>query len=101
MGSSYKPRPLATEQIVLDPVLLSLVEQLAEHAHELWSQQRMLDGWSYGPQRCDTSLQHPCLVPYCDLPESEKAYDRNAAIGTIRALLALGYVIEKRSGQLR
>jgi hypothetical protein len=96
MGTSYE-RPLATEQVELDSALLDLVEQLAEHAHEVWAQQRILDGWSYGPERCDKSLTHPCLVPYGDLPESEKTYDRNAALGTIRALLALGYVIEKRT----
>jgi|SRR5262245_3315760 len=97
MTSSYRPRPLTTDHISLDDRLLELVELLAENAHEIWAQQRLTDGWSYGPQRSDESKRHPCLVPYSDLPESEKTYDRNAVLGTVRAVLALGFVIEKRA----
>src|SRR5689334_2830359 len=97
MASSYHPRPLGTDHVSLDRALLELVELLAENAHEIWAQQRMMDGWSFGPERCDESKRHPCLVPYRELPESEKAYDRNAVLGTVRAVLALGFAIEKRA----
>lgn len=53
----------------------------------------MAEGWTFGPQRDDPAKKHPCLVPYADLPESEKDYDRKAALGTLRAILALGYGI--------
>jgi hypothetical protein len=95
MTSDYAPAPLSTEDVVLGAEILDVVEKLAANAHEVWARQRMLDGWVYGPQRSDEARQHPCLVPYLELPESEKAYDRNAVVGTIRALLALGYVIRK------
>ncbi len=95
MASSYRPRPLDTKHIELDGELLELVELLAENAHDIWAQQRMNDGWRYGPERCDKSRLHPCLVPYSELPEAEKTYDRNAVLGTVRAILALGFVVEK------
>ena len=96
MASNYRPQPLRTEHVDLDGQLLELVELLAEHAHDIWARQRIDDGWSYGPARRDELKLHPCLVPYCDLPESEKVYDRNAVIGTVRAMLALGFAIERR-----
>ena len=96
MGCNYRPQPLCTDHISLDGRLLELVELLAENAHDIWAQQRITDGWSFGPVRCDESKHHPCLVPYSGLPESEKAYDRNAVLGTVRAVLALGFAIEKR-----
>jgi hypothetical protein len=92
---SYPPRPINTDATELSPDLLALTERLAEHAHDLWAQQRLADGWTHGPRRDDAARQHPCLVPYADLPESEKQYDRQAALGTLKAILALGYSIEK------
>src|SRR5437870_1347323 len=61
---------------------------------DLCAQQRLADGWTYGPRRDDSAKKHPCLVPYEELPESEKEYDRHAALGTLKAILALGYRIE-------
>lgn len=89
----YVPTPIATSAITLPPELLALTERLAENAHDLWAVQRLKDGWTYGPQRDDSAKKHPCLVPYADLPDAEKAYDRAAALGTLKAILALGYRI--------
>ncbi len=74
--------------------LHTLVERLAENVHEIWSLERMNAGWTYGPQRCDETQQHPCLIPYFSLLDGGKAYDRQIVLGTIRAILALGFVIE-------
>jgi hypothetical protein len=90
---SYKPTPIPTSQIELSPDLVELTERLAENAHDLWATQRLADGWTHGPRRDDILKQHPCLVPYTELPDSEKRYDREAAIGTLKAILALGYRI--------
>jgi hypothetical protein len=90
----YRPQPIPTSAIVLPPALTALTERLAENAHDLWAAQRMQAGWTHGPQRDDQAKQHPCLVPYADLPDSEKEYDRAAALGTLKAILALGYSIE-------
>lgn len=93
MTSSYVPCPIDTRGVELEEHLLCLIEILAKHAHDVWALQRLADGWTWGPSRCDTLRTHPCLVPYEDLPESEKQYDRNAATGIIRAVIASGYRI--------
>ncbi len=55
----------------------------------------MAEGWRYGPRRDDAKKCHPSLVPYKDLSESEKDYDRNTALETLKVILALGYKISK------
>jgi hypothetical protein len=93
---NYVPKPFAVAGVTLLPELLILTERLAENAHDLWAAQRIQDGWTYGPQRDDKAKKHPCLVAYTDLPDSEKEYDRQAALGTLKAILALGYHIIPR-----
>lgn len=87
----YQPRPIDTSAVSLPAELLALTERLAENAHDIWAQQRLAQGWTYGPQRDDAAKKHPCLVSYADLPESEKEYDRKAAMETLKAIVALGY----------
>ena len=70
--TTYTPAPLDTRDIALSPSLQSLLEKLAENTHEVWSAQRIRDGWTHGPTRDDTAKKHSCLVPYADLPESER-----------------------------
>lgn len=91
---TYSPRPLDTSAVALPPDLAALVERLAEHVHDTWAEGRIAEGWSYGPRRDDDRREHPGLVPYGDLSEAEKAYDRRTALGTLQAILALGYRIE-------
>jgi len=93
---NYIPKPIDTARVTLTSELTALTERLAENAHDLWAKQRLADGWSYGPKRDDAAKKHPCLVPYAELPESEREYDRNAAMGTLKAILALGYRIEPK-----
>ncbi len=92
---AYQPKPLDTSTVALPEDLVALTEYLAENAHDIWAAQRMADGWQYGPQRDDARKLHPCLVPYSDLPDSEKQYDRSAAMETLKAILVLGYRVEK------
>ena len=75
--------------------LLELRERLAENAHDIWAERRLSEGWTYGPQRDDAARRHPDLVSYADLPDSEKQYDRDAVMETLKAIIALGYKIEK------
>jgi hypothetical protein len=90
---SYDPRPIDTSHTELTPDVLELTERLAEHSHDIWAKQRIADGWTYGPERNDGKKQHPSLVPYGQLSESEKQYDRNAALETLKAIIALGYFL--------
>ena len=72
-----------------------LIEQMAKNVHEVWAQSRMEQGWTYGEKRDDTLKTHPCLVAYEDLPEIEKAYDRDTALGTLKLISKLGFKISK------
>ena len=75
------------------PSLTGLTERLAEHAHDLCAAQRIREGWSYGPERDDRAKRHPDLVSYAELSEKEKEFDRITAVGTLKAILFLGYRI--------
>lgn len=98
---AYRPRPINTKKVELAPDLLKLTERLAKNAHDNWAKQRLAEGWTYGPKRNDKTKQHPDLVPYKDLPDSEKEYDRKAAMETLKAIVALGYRIAKRTRKIR
>ena len=74
--------------------ILKLTEILAKNTHDTWGRKRMIEGWTYGPERDDKRKLHPCLVPYEKLPDSEKEYDRRTAIQTLKAVIAFGYRIE-------
>ncbi len=90
---NYQPQPIDTSNVVLEREIAELTELLARNAHDNWAMQRMSEGWRYGPKRDDNKKEHPCLVPYEQLPESEKEYDRKAAMETIKTIQALGYRI--------
>ncbi len=93
----YNPKPLNTEKIKLPESLVPLIEKLAENTHDVWAAGRIAAGWTYGKERNDAKKATPCLVPYSDLPESEKDYDRNTAVATLKAIILLGYSIAKDS----
>lgn len=92
----YKPDPKDTGDIVLPPAIMTLAEKMAENTHDVWAKQRMDEGWTYGPERNDREKEHPCLIPYRELPESEKEYDRRASMETLKFILAEGYRIIAR-----
>ncbi len=91
----YNPNPIDTSTINLPNDLLELTEKIAENVHEVWSQNRIKDGWKYGEVRNDARKETPCLIPYNELPESEKEYDRNTALETLKLIIKLGYHIKK------
>ena len=92
---TYRPKPIEIAHVTLPAEIMALTERLAENSHDVWASQRMQDGWTHGATRNDALKQHPCLVPYNELPEAEKVYDRRTALETLRAIVALGYKIEK------
>lgn len=92
---TYQPQPIDTGGVVLDDDIIGLTELLARHNHDVWAQQRLADGWTYGPVRDDGRKEHPDLVPYDQLPEGEKEYDRRTALEALKAILALGYWITR------
>lgn len=95
MKANYIPKPESLDNIQLSEELNNLVEAMAKNVHEVWAQSRMEQGWTYGQERNDQFKQHPCLVAYEELPEVEKAYDRDTAVGTLKLILKLGFNITK------
>lgn len=92
----YEPHPIDVDAIPLDGDLEELQEAIAENAHDVWAKARRDEGWSYGKERDDVNKQHPDLIPYTALPDSEKEYDRIVAFNTIKLVKKLGFEIVKR-----
>lgn len=93
MKTNYVPQPVDTSDVQLPEELNPLVEQIAKNVHEVWAQSRMEQGWIYGEERSDAKKTHPCLIPYEELPEVEKAYDRDTALGTLKLITKFGFKI--------
>ena len=91
----YIPQPIDTSDVVLPKELEQLVEKMSKNVHEVWSETRIKQGWTYGEQRNDELKTHPCLVPYEDLPEEEKEYDRYTSTGTLKLIMKLGFKISR------
>ncbi len=92
----YVPAPKDVSGIELPETLKPLRELLAKNTHEVWAQTRIAQGWRFGETRDDAKKLHPCLIPYEELSEAEKDFDRNTAVETLRLILSLGFKIEKR-----
>lgn len=93
--SSYQPKPIDTSDVKLTDDLYELTEKIAENVHEVWALGRKKEGWKYGHERNDKLKITPCLVPYSELSDSEKEYDRNTAMETLKLIVKLGYQILK------
>lgn len=94
--NNYIPQPVNTNDVVLPEELIILSEQISKNVHEVWSKNRMEQGWTYGEQRNDEKRETPCLVPYEELSEEEKDYDRNTSQETLKLILKLGFKITKK-----
>ena len=93
----YVPNPIPLDGVTLPHELTALTEYIAENAHEEWAQERLKEGWTYAPMTNRDRMQHADLVPYCELIDSEKDYDRKMAMKTLSLLYVMGYKIEKKA----
>lgn len=91
----YIANPIDLESVNLPENIIVLREYIAENVHEDWSLQRFKEGWVYGDKTDEKKHVNKDLVPYCELLESEKQYDRDMAYDTLRLLYKMGYIIEK------
>lgn len=96
---AYRPNPLDTSGVRLPSEMLELAELLAKNTHDIWAKARMEEGWIFGPVRSDAKKTNPCLVPYDELPEQEKEYDRRINRELLAALYAMGYRVVKEKAQ--
>lgn len=93
---TYSPNTIDTSGIRLTSDLEQLVEKLAQNNHDHWARKRIDEGWSYGQTRNDNEKTHPDLVPYDQLSEAEKEYDRKTIVEALKVIVALGYEVKKR-----
>ncbi len=93
MDNEYIPSPIDTSDVKLPNELMDLTEVIAKNVHETWAVERIKEGWRYGNKRDDSEKTTPCLVRYDQLPESEKNYDRNTAMETLKLIIKLGFQI--------
>jgi hypothetical protein len=94
--TAYTPETIDTSHISLAPDLQELVETLAKNNHDHWAISRIKEGWRHGERRNDDRKLHPDLLPYDQLPDSEKEYDRKTVTEALKAIMALGYEVRKR-----
>lgn len=94
---AYEPHPINLNDVSLSDELTDLQEAIAENAHEIWAKARADEGWTYGTERNDKKKENPDMVAYCSLPESEKLYDREMAMQTLKLVKKLGFDIVKRT----
>ncbi len=95
MKQTYTPTPLDTRDVDLPKELEELIEEMARNVHDVWAQGRIAEGWTYGEQRDDKKRTHPCLVPYEELSDAEREYDRQTAVQTLKLILKLGFKIHR------
>ena len=93
--NNYIPQPSDTKGVVLPNELNALAEEIAKNVHEVWAEGRMKEGWTFGEKRDDAKKHHPCLVPYEELTDTEKEYDRNTSQETLKLIMKLGFRIVK------
>ena len=95
INNMYNPKPVDTSDISLPEELLALTEKIAENVHDVWAVGRIAEGWTYGEKKDAEKKTTPLLIPYDELPESEKEYDRNTAFETLKLIVKMGYRIEQ------
>ena len=93
--NKYIPSPIDLSEVELPSDINSLVELIAKNVHDVWAKQRIEEGWTYGEVKDSIKKTTPCLVPYEELPEEEKEYDRKTAMETLKLVVKLGYKITK------
>lgn len=93
---AYVPKPIDTSDVEVGKDITDLAEKLAENTHEVWAAGKLAEGWKYDEKLDREKKTHPLLVPYGELAESDKDYDRRTSLETLKLLMKLGYKIEKK-----
>jgi hypothetical protein len=75
------------------------VEQLARLEHDRWMAERLLDGWTYTPGPKDVRRKRtPWLIPWKEMPEDQRDYDRNTVRHLPRFLAQAGLGVVRLDG---
>lgn len=92
LGDYFQPTwalaPAWQKESVIQGVknVISQVETITpEKSHENWAKMKIMDGWTYGPEKDPAKKTHPCLVPYDELPLEQRIKDE-LFVTTVRHL---------------
>lgn len=69
----------------VENMLRSLYGFTPEQSHESWLAEKRATGWKYGPVKDPEKKEHPCFVPYAELPAEQRAKDK-IFIGVVKAV---------------
>lgn len=72
------------------------IETLARAEHDRWVAEREADGWTWAPVKDVEAKTSPYLVPYDELTEEIKDYDREPMRALVAQLAAAGYALVRR-----
>lgn len=98
MSNGYKPAPLDLSGIELTGRVEELIELLAENTHNVWSSERISQGWTYAVSDDPLNRRSPHLVPYSFVDPLIKKANMDTAADTVRTLLAYGYLLDPPTG---
>lgn len=75
--TSWTDAPDWQKASAVDGVMFHQANPLStpEDSHENWCREKVADGWVYGPVKDPAKKQHPCLLPYNELPVEQRAKD--------------------------
>lgn len=91
----YNPKPIDTSKIELSDEIKETIEILTRNTHEVWSAQKIADGWIYGDIIDEKNKTHNAIKEYDKLSEAEKKYDKNTVTEAIKVLIQMGYKITR------
>lgn len=72
---AWDDAPAWQQKSAIDGVVGVLAGNTPEQSHESWMQHKKVDGWTYGPVKDPEKKQHPCMVPYAELPDAQRQKD--------------------------
>ena len=75
VSPSWDDLDVETQESIIQGVEGVLEGNTPEQSHAGWIEFKLVNGWSYGPVKDLELKQHPCLVPYGELPASQRLKD--------------------------
>lgn len=82
---AWEDAPQWQRDSAIDGVKGVLAGNGPEQSHERWLEHKRKDGWVYGPAKDPAKKEHPCMVPYAELPPEQRAKD-GVFVGVVRAM---------------
>lgn len=93
-GYKYVPHPIKIDDKKIQENLDVLIECLSMNQHEMWSRDKVEEGWIYNTDRNESALTDPLLVPWNALTENEKIPYTDVVLNIMKVINYYGYEIK-------